>query len=112
MNFTVIDIEVHGKFYHYVNSSKIRRQSRINREEAKQSEELQIKENELKDKRLKELEDKLDSFDRMKAELDDYTNKLQKIYERGLINEDGYVLDNPDMKKIWVEEDEFQNSEM
>ena len=46
----------------------------------------------------------LDSFDKMKHELDDYTDdKLQKIYEKGLINKDRYAIDDPNLlKKNWM----------
>ena len=44
------------------------------------------------------LEDMLDLFDKMKHELDDYTdNKLQKIYEKGLINKNRYSIDGPNL---------------
>ena len=67
------------------------------------SEEQQVKRNELKDKRIKELEGKLELFDKMKEDLDDYTAKLQNIYEKGLINEDGKLINNAEMNKMQEE---------
>ena len=67
------------------------------------SEEQQAKRNELKDKRIKELEGKLELFDKMKEDLDDYTAKLQNIYEKGLINEDGELINNAEMNKMQEE---------
>ena len=66
-------------------------------------EEQQVKRNELKDKRIKELEGKLELFDKMKEDLDDYTAKLQNIYEKGLINEDGELINNAEMNKMQEE---------
>ena len=57
----------------------------------------------MKDKRIKELEGKLELFDKMKEDLDDYTAKLQNIYVKGLINEDGELINNAEMNKMQEE---------
>ena len=80
-----------------------RREKKIQKEEDMLIEEQQVKRNELKDKRIKELEGKLELFDKMKEDLDDYTAKLQNIYEKGLINEDGELINNAEMNKMQEE---------
>ena len=62
--------------------------------------------------RLEELESKLNSFDTMKNELNDYTEKLRKLYEKGLINEEGDLLHNAGNDREQEEENKSQNSDM
>ena len=102
-----ICIEVKGKFYHYVQSSKSRRQKKIIREQAKENEELQFKKSELRDMRFEELDAKLDLFASMKEDLSNYTDKLHKLYEKGLINEEGDLMHNTEIDK--EQEDESKS---
>ena len=80
--------------------------------ESKNKRRTPIKENELRDMRLEELESKLNSFDTMKNELNDYTEKLRKLYEKGLINEEGDLLHNAGNDREQEEENKSQNSDM
>ena len=48
----------------------------------------------------------------MKNELYDYTEKLSKLYEKGLINEEGDLLHNAGNDREQEEENKSQNSDM
>ena len=62
--------------------------------------------------RLEEQEAKLDSFVSMKEELSNYTDKLHKLYEKGLINEEGDLMHNTEIDKEQEEESKSQGSDM
>ena len=62
--------------------------------------------------RLEELESKLYSFDTMKNELNDYTEKLRKLYEKGLIKEEGNLLHSAGNDREQEEDNKSQNSDM
>ena len=58
-----------------------------------------MKRNEHRDKRQKELEEKLDLFNKMKYKLDYYKDKLKKYTKNGLIIDNGYSIDGPNGEK-------------
>ena len=42
--------------------------------------------------RIEQLEEKLKPFEEMKAELDEYQEKLHQLYLKGVINEEGNLV--------------------
>ena len=53
-----------------------------------------------RDKKLELLEEKLKNFESIKTELEDYTDKLGKLYQAGIIDEDGNIVSNKNQTTI------------
>ena len=107
-----IKIESSGKFYHHVKSSKDRRKQKIQSESLQRDVEQEKKANEARNERLKMLEDQLKEFDKLKEEYDDYHEKLAHLYNDGLINSKGEILNNQRQNRDHEEESKSEKTVM
>ena len=107
------NLENPGKFYHHVKSAKDRRKNKI---DAKNNEDMMERErsmNEFKDKKIQILEEKLDALDELKKEHKKYSDKLDKLYQNGLIDLNGDLLSDYEIHNDQdKEERKSQNSDM
>ena len=85
-------VETPGKFYHHVKSSKDRRQHKIDAKDKETNMERQKTIDEFKDKKIQILEEKLEALDQLKSEHKKYSDKLDRLYRKGLINLNGDLL--------------------
>ena len=85
-------LENPGKFYHHVKSSKDRRQNKIDSKIKETNMERQKTIYEFKDKKIQILEENLGALDQLKGEHKKYSDKLDSLYRKGLIDLNGDLL--------------------
>ena len=67
---------------------------------------------ELKDKKLSELEEKLGSFEELRKEHKKCSDKLDKLYQKGLIDLNGDLISDEEQNQDFREEIRFENLDM
>ena len=85
-------LENPGKFYHHVKSSKDRRKNKIDAKNEENEIENQRIINEFKERKIQILEEKLDAVEELKKEHKKYSDKLDKLYQKGLIDLNGDLV--------------------
>ena len=65
-----------------------------------------------RDKKMELLEEKLKNFESIKTELEDYTDNLGKLYQAGIIDEDGNIVSNKDPDNYHQERTKLNDTDM
>ena len=105
-------LENPGKFYHHVKSSKDRRKAKLDVKNSRLEAEKHKIISELKDKKISELEEKLGSFEELRKEHKKYSDKLDKLYQKGLIDLNGDLISDEEQNQDFREEIKSENSDM
>ena len=65
-----------------------------------------------RDKKLELLKGELKNFESIKTELEDYTDKLDKLYQADIIDEDGNIVSNKDPDNYHQEGTKLNDTDM
>ena len=93
-------------------SSKDRRKIKAEFKNKNSEEEKQKEINELKDRRLNELEEKLSAFEDFQKEHKKYSDKLDKLYQKWLIDLNGDLVNDQEQDPDFEEEIKSDKSDM
>ena len=109
---TLIRIESTGKFYHHVKSSQDIRKQKIQSESLKREAEQKKRANDIRDERLQQLEGQLEEFNKLKGECNEYKEKLSALYNEGIIDLEGEIVNRGRHNREHEEESKSENSDM
>ena len=109
---TLIRIEITGKFYHHVKSSRDRRKQKIQSESLKREAEQKKRANDIRDERLEQLEGQLEEFNKLKGECNEYKEKLSALYNEGIVELEGEIVNRGRHNREHEEVSKSENSDM
>ena len=90
-------VETNGRFHSLINNSK-RRRDNNEKEERQEIEVVELKERVAEqEKEIVKMMAKLQNFETLRADFDDYEEKLNRLYKMGIIDTEGFPINKEDM---------------